>query len=104
MQDRVKLTYDTIEKQAILPNSTYAYGHTGKQNEWAGMEGTVEAFVKQENGSIGEKVCRIFYSCPHSGTNQFYISDVNAGWKADPWGVDLNGDALGSITVELRKV
>ena len=104
MHDRYKLDYEKIENQEILPNTTYTYGHTGKQNEWAGMEGTVEAFVKQDGGSLGDKVCKIFYACPWSGKNQFYISDVKAGWKVDHWGSDVNGGALGSITVDLRKV
>ncbi|KAL8827958.1 MAG: hypothetical protein Q9170_006806 [Blastenia crenularia] len=99
---RTKISYSDTESKVIGPNSTYAFGQTGKQNEWAGMEGTVEAFLKTDTG-LGDKVCKVFYSCPWSGKNEFKISDFKEGWNVQQWGADYNGDALGSVTVEVRK-
>ncbi|MCJ1451588.1 hypothetical protein MMC28_001928 [Mycoblastus sanguinarius] len=100
---RNRIEYSDIEKTEILPNTTYAYGQTGKQNEWAGMEGTVDVHVKSEPSGLGEKVCKMFYSCPWSGKNQCDISEIKPGWNVQQWGADFNGDALGSVTVEIRK-
>ena len=100
--DRNRIEYSTISAKDIGPQTSYGYGQTGKQNEWAGMEGTVEVYTKSATG-LGDKICKVFYSCPWSGDNQFSVSDVKDGWKIDPWGADYNGDALGSVTIEIRK-
>ncbi len=69
------------------------------------MEGTVEVYTKNDAvaSGLGDKICKMAYSCPWSGKNKCDISDVNPGWDVQQWGADLNGDALGSVTVELKK-
>ena len=100
--NRNAIEYSTIEAKDIGPQNSYSYGHTGKENEWAGMKGTVEVYTK--NGTqLGDKICKVFYSCPWAGKNEFSVSDVKDGWKIESWGADFNGDALGSITMEIRK-
>lgn len=97
-------SYDEIERQDIGPNSSFAYGHTGKQNEWAGMEGTIELWTKNATGGREEHICEIFYSCPFSGSNKFEIRRPASGWHVTNWGADYNGNALGSVTVEVRRL
>ncbi len=101
---RNKLPTSDIEKQDIGPQSSFAYGQTGKQNEWAGMEATIELHTKNATGGLGERICVIYYSCPWSGSNVFRISDTSTQWNVTQWGADYNGNALGSITVEVRKL
>ncbi|KAI8663764.1 hypothetical protein NCS57_00978600 [Fusarium keratoplasticum] len=100
---RNQIEYSTIEEKDIEPQTTYAYGQTGKQNEWAGMEGTVDIYTKATAGTKEQKIARNYYSCPWSGSNKFSISGTASGWKVDQWGADYNGDALGSITIEVRR-
>lgn len=100
---RTEISYSDIEGKDIGSQSSYAYGQTGKQSEWAGMEGTVDIYTKSSGGNIGQKIARIFYSCPWSGSNKFEILDTASGWLVTSWGADFNGDALGSVTIEVRK-
>ncbi|KAI3319477.1 hypothetical protein HD806DRAFT_525465 [Xylariaceae sp. AK1471] len=100
---RNRIKYEDIEAKDIGPQTSYAYGQTGKQNEWAGMEGTVEIWTKKETGGLDQKVAKVFYSCPWGSANKFTITDVAQGWGVTNWGADFNGDALGSITMEIRK-
>lgn len=99
---RNRIQYSEIESKDITPQTSYSYGQTGKQNEWAGMEGTVQVHVKGDNGPA-DKICKVFYNCPFSGNNDFRISEVKDGWKVDSWGADYNGNALGSVTIDIRK-
>ncbi|KEQ92622.1 hypothetical protein AUEXF2481DRAFT_42720 [Aureobasidium subglaciale EXF-2481] len=101
---RNRIEYGTIEGKAIGPHEEFSYGQTGKQNEWAGMEGTVDVYVRTSTGDCGQKVAKIFYSCPWAGSNQFRITDVPADWHAQQWGADYNGDALGSICIEFKRI
>lgn len=101
--DRTKLAYSEIEDQKILPQTSYAYGQTGKQNEWAGMSATVEIYTMNSTGGLGEKVAKYYYSCPWSGNNSSTISNVASGWNLTQWGADMNGDSLGSVTIEIRR-
>ena len=102
---RNPLSIGDIEKQAIGPNSSFSYGQTGKQSEWAGMSATIELYAKNATGGLGDRICVIFYSCPWGASgNVFRISDVASQWNVNQWGADYNGGALGSITVEVRKL
>ncbi|KAL2679112.1 hypothetical protein Neosp_009873 [[Neocosmospora] mangrovei] len=101
---RNRISYDEIQDKDIEPQTSYAYGQTGKQNEWAGMEGTVDIYTKATAGIPGQKIARVFYSCPWSGSNQFTIRDQASGWNVTHWGADYNGNALGSITIELYRM
>jgi hypothetical protein len=100
---RTPIRYDEIEDKEIGPQTSYSYGQTAKQNEWAGMEGTVEIWTKNATGGLGEKVAKVYYSCPWSGSNKFSITDKASGWNIDSWGADYSGDALGSISIEVKR-
>ncbi|RMJ20042.1 hypothetical protein BHE90_000712 [Fusarium euwallaceae] len=101
--NRIEIQYGDIERTEIKPQTSYSYGQTGKQNEWSGMSGTVEIYTKATEDSPEEKIARIYYSCPWSGSNEFTIMDVSPGWNVKPWGANFNSGALGSITTEIRR-
>lgn len=73
---RNPLPIGDIENHDIGPNDSYTYGHTGKQNEWAGMSATIDLYTKDSNGGLVDKICSIYYSCPWSGSIEFTIRDV----------------------------
>lgn len=99
---RTRIDYSTISDQEITPKKSYAYGQTGKQNEWAGMEGTVEIWVWSK-GSRTQKVASVRYECPWSGSNKFQVNDISSDFNVTHWGADYNGGALGSITIEISR-
>ena len=102
--DRKRLAWDDIEKLDIKAQGSYAYGHTGKQNEWAGMCADLDIYTKNDDPTKDVKVASIFYSCPWGSANKFEVKWVQDQWKVDYWGADFSGDSLGSITVEVRKL
>ena len=103
LDDRNRIQYSSIESKDITPQNSYSYGHTGRENEWSGMEGTVQVHVKSDTG-LGDKICKVFYNCPFRGNNEFKIREVKDGWKVASWGADYSGSALGSITMEISKL
>lgn len=100
---RNPISYDDIEAKRIEPQTAWSYGHTGKQNEWAGMEARIEIWTAAEKPGEDVRICSIFYSCPWGSGNSFSVSDIRSGWSVESWGADYNGDALGSITITVRK-
>ena len=105
--DRKKISWEDIESQEIKAQGSFAYGHTGKQNEWAGMSADLDIYTKNDDPTKDVKVASIYYSCPWSsvnGGNEFSVKWVKDQWKVDHWGADFSGDALGSVTVEVRQL
>ncbi|KAI1840838.1 hypothetical protein JX265_006922 [Neoarthrinium moseri] len=103
LSDRIEISYAEIEDKDIAPHASYAYGHTGRENAPSGLEGTVDILEKGTGGGEAQRIAQISYNCPWDGSNTFVISDVSAGWDVKSSGEDFEGNALGSITIEVSR-
>ncbi|KAK3321790.1 hypothetical protein B0H66DRAFT_601271 [Apodospora peruviana] len=83
--DRPRYPLEKIEAATISPQKNFYYGHTGKQNEWAGMSATIELWTAVDNEQPA-RVCTIEYKCPWTGLNKFELRDRNPGFPGRIFG------------------
>ncbi|KAF4577128.1 Ostreolysin A6 [Pleurotus pulmonarius] len=89
------------EGMIVKPNKKVQINACGRENA---AEGTTGSFDLVDPADGDELVRSFYWDCPWgSPTNTWNVTGSNSQWMIDYSGQNLNGGALGTITVEIMK-
>ena len=100
LSKRTKIEYDSIRNKEIGPRGNWAYGQTGKQNEWAGPQGSITLWMKSE-GSGWQSIATVEYECPWSGSNSCNLEGIESDWVVTRSTISTSGN-LGWVNIMVR--
>ncbi|ADL51931.1 aegerolysin family protein [Clostridium cellulovorans] len=90
---------NTLENYQVKKEIPYSISSCGREDASSGTEGSFNVCDDQ-----GQQICNIYWDCPWgSSTNTFKVSSINTGYMVDYSGDNLDGGALGTVTVEIFK-
>ncbi|KAM0123448.1 hypothetical protein ACHAO1_011293 [Botrytis cinerea] len=97
----VEISPETINTYIIPPNTAMDIASCGRHSALYGTEGNVEIWAE------GTKICKLFWSDPYSGDNDFQLLDYKMGpgsvyvVAVGEW--NRSGGSLGNVHVEIAK-
>ncbi|TGO31489.1 hypothetical protein BHYA_0651g00010 [Botrytis hyacinthi] len=96
-----EISAETVNSYTIAPNTAKDIPSCGRDSALYGTEGNVEVWAE------GTKICKLFWSDPFSGNNDFQLQDYKMGpgtlyvVSVGDW--NRSGGSLGNVHVEIAK-
>ncbi|KAB8295275.1 hypothetical protein EYC80_007184 [Monilinia laxa] len=95
----VEIPSEEVNRTIIAPNSAQDISSSGRSSALYGTEGSFDLYES------GTKICKLYWSDPYSGNNDFQVQDYKIGGSyavaVGPW--NRSGGSLGRVDVEVVK-
>jgi hypothetical protein len=90
-----------IEGKEIAPGKQFKFNSCGKSDSPTGTEAEFDLIDKD----TGEVIRHVYWDCPYtSSRNTFTVSGDNEDWIVEDKGANLDGGALGHVTITVNKL
>ncbi|KAF8057434.1 aegerolysin type hemolysin [Lyophyllum atratum] len=83
----------------ITSKGDHEFGHCGRENSPTGTEGSFEVHLSD----TGEKIAKIYWDCPYTGSNKLTKHDLKAGYDISFDGFSVPSGPLGKGTISVRE-
>ncbi|KAK6859108.1 aegerolysin type hemolysin [Apiospora arundinis] len=88
-----------VENQIIKPLGKMGIASCGRSDAAMGTEGSYEIWDGED------RVCKVNWSCPWSGSNKLTILEVDdSRYAAQSEGANLGSGALGHVTIKVSRL
>lgn len=75
----------------------HEWGHSGRESSPSGTEGYFDIMLD------GEKIGKVYWDCPWSGSNKIQKHDVKSGYSIEFDGFSIPSGALGKGQINVRE-
>jgi hypothetical protein len=94
-----EISTSDVDKQVATQSKDGDVAACGRSDASSGTEGSLDLY----DGDV--KVCHIAWDCPWgSKTNIFNTSDIDNAYLVQHTGANLDGGAIGTVTVKVAKI